>query len=79
MLIVVELFPRARLCACMPPIRLVLFDALYTLVRPRKPIAAQYAQVLSSHLGLVRRADVEKSFPTGQLNCSQSVESPLVH
>ncbi|KAG8887228.1 hypothetical protein FRB98_000325 [Tulasnella sp. 332] len=48
---------------CMPPIRLVLFDALFTLIRPRKPIAAQYAHVFSSHLGVVTRAAVEKSFP----------------
>ncbi|KAG9000506.1 hypothetical protein FRB94_005394 [Tulasnella sp. JGI-2019a] len=47
----------------MPPVRVVLFDALFTLVRPRKSVAAQYAQVFEPHLGVISEAAVEKSFP----------------
>lgn len=51
----------------MSPVRLVLFDALYTLLHPRKPIPEVYAHVFSRHLGRSRisAAAVEKSFPNG--------------
>jgi len=47
----------------MPPVRLVLFDVLYTLIKPWRPIAAEYAAVFSSYLGPIPETAVARSFP----------------
>ncbi|KAG6849991.1 hypothetical protein H0H93_002781 [Arthromyces matolae] len=49
------------LCQCQP-IRLVTFDALYTLVVPRIPVHLQYAQVFEPYLGVLDPLDLKKSF-----------------
>jgi phosphoglycolate phosphatase-like HAD superfamily hydrolase len=56
---------------CSMTIRLVTFDALYTLVKPRRPVHVQYAEVFEQH-GL-RRVDpdeVKRSFKQGEVMVS---------
>jgi len=43
-------------------IKLVLFDALYTIVKPRAPIHVQYAQVFKPYLGTVDPMRVKTAF-----------------
>ncbi|KAF8580448.1 HAD hydrolase subfamily IA REG-2-like protein [Ramaria rubella] len=45
-------------------IRLVLFDALHTLITPRLPIHVQYAQVFEPHLGRLEPSRVQSAFKT---------------
>lgn len=47
------------------PIRLVTFDALYTLVVPRLPIHVQYSQVFAPYLGDLDPDDIRRSFRVG--------------
>jgi hypothetical protein len=47
------------------PIRLVTFDALFTLVRPRQPIYVQYAQVFEPHLGVLEPSAIKREFKSG--------------
>ncbi|KAF9465007.1 HAD-like domain-containing protein [Collybia nuda] len=44
------------------PIRLVTFDALYTLIVPRLPVHVQYSQVFAPHLGVLDPGDIRRSF-----------------
>jgi len=46
------------------PIRLVLFDALHTLVTPRLPIYVQYAQTFEPFLGRLEPDALKTSFKT---------------
>lgn len=46
-------------------IRLVTFDALYTLVKPRRPIHVQYAEVFEQYVGRVDAYKMKKSFKQG--------------
>jgi len=46
-----------------PPIRYVFFDALYTIIAPRRPIAAQYNKIFASYLDPIPESAVEDSFP----------------
>ncbi|KAI0305560.1 HAD hydrolase subfamily IA REG-2-like protein [Multifurca ochricompacta] len=56
-------------------IRLVTFDALHTLIAPRKPIHVQYSEVFSSYLGALPPDAVSRSF---KLALKQlQVEKPL--
>ncbi|KAF9648579.1 HAD hydrolase subfamily IA REG-2-like protein, partial [Thelephora ganbajun] len=43
-------------------IKLVLFDALHTLVKPRAPIFLQYANVFEPHLGKLNPDAIKSSF-----------------
>jgi hypothetical protein len=46
-------------------IRLVTFDALFTLIEPRAPIYVQYSRVFEPHLGLLEPDAIKASFKTG--------------
>ena len=46
-------------------IRLVTFDALHTLITPRKPIHVQYAEVFSPYLGALPPDAIARSFKLG--------------
>jgi len=46
-------------------IRLVTFDALHTLITPRKPIHVQYAEVFSPYLGTLPPDAIARSFKLG--------------
>jgi hypothetical protein len=46
-------------------IRLVTFDALYTLLTPRLPIHVQYAQTFAPFLGELEPESIRRSFKTG--------------
>jgi hypothetical protein len=48
-------------------IRLVTFDALHTLITPRKPIHVQYAEVFSPYLGTLPPDAIARSFKLGVL------------
>src|SRR5437899_12520419 len=48
-------------------IRLVTFDALHTLITPRKPIHVQYSEVFSSYLGTLPPDAIARSFKLGVL------------
>lgn len=54
------------LCHPLMTIRLVLFDALHTLVKPRAPIFLQYANVFEPHLGRLSPEAIKSSFKTGK-------------
>jgi len=46
-----------------PAIRYVFFDALYTIIKPRRPIATQYNRIFASYLEKpIRGSAVEHSF-----------------
>jgi len=59
------------LCHPLMTIRLVLFDALHTLVKPRAPIFLQYANVFEPHLGKLSPEAIKSSFKTGKLQISR--------
>jgi hypothetical protein len=46
-------------------IRFVTFDALHTLITPRKPIHLQYAEVFSPYLGTLPPDAIARSFKLG--------------
>ena len=46
-------------------IRLVTFDALHTLITPRKPIHVQYAEVFGPYLGTLPPDAIARSFKLG--------------
>lgn len=46
-------------------VKLILFDALYTIVKPRAPIHIQYAQVFEPYLGTVDPMRVKAAFKVG--------------
>jgi hypothetical protein len=46
-------------------IRFVTFDALHTLITPRKPIHIQYAEVFSPYLGTLPPDAIARSFKLG--------------
>jgi len=48
-------------------IRLVTFDALHTLITPRKPIRVQYSEVFSPYLGTIPPDAIARSFKLGVL------------
>jgi hypothetical protein len=48
-------------------IRFVTFDALYTLITPRKPIYVQYSEVFSPYLGTLPPDAISRSFKLGVL------------
>jgi hypothetical protein len=47
-------------------IRLVTFDALYTLLTPRKPVYVQYSEILAPFLGALEPDSIQKSFKIGK-------------
>ena len=53
------------------PIRLVTFDALYTIIVPRLPIHVQYSQVFEPYLGAIPPGRIRKSFKTGKGETSE--------
>lgn len=52
------------------PIRLVTFDALLTLVRPRQPVYVQYAQIFEPYLGALAPDAIKRSFKSGMSHSS---------
>ncbi|KAF8622735.1 hypothetical protein AX15_006825 [Amanita polypyramis BW_CC] len=48
----------------MPRIRLVTFDALYTIITPRQPIHVQYSAAFEPYLGTLEPETIKKSFKT---------------
>lgn len=48
-------------------VRLVLFDALHTLVKPRAPVFVQYADVFEPHLGILSPEAIKSSFKIGEI------------
>lgn len=50
-------------------IRLVSFDALYTLLTPRLPVYVQYAQTFEPYLGALQPAYIKVSFKKGETVC----------
>lgn len=46
-------------------IRFVTFDALHTLIKPRKPIHVQYAEVFSPYFGALPPDAIARSFKLG--------------
>lgn len=55
-------------------VKLVLFDALYTIVKPRAPIHVQYTQVFEPYLGKVDPMRVKDAFNIGK--CISHVRAP---
>ena len=53
-------------------IRLVTFDALFTLVKPRKPIHEQYSDAFEPFLGRLDAARIKRSFKQGTVSLWQS-------
>jgi len=53
-------------------VTLVLFDALYTIVKPRAPVFIQYATVFEPHLGKLNPDAIKYSFKTGENQSSSS-------
>jgi hypothetical protein len=51
-------------------IRLVLFDALHTLVQPRAPVFLQYANVFEPHLGKLSPDVIKSSFKSGKIGAN---------
>lgn len=51
-------------------IRLVTFDALHTLITPRKPIHVQYSEVFSPYLGMLPPDAIARSLKLGMLIAS---------
>jgi hypothetical protein len=49
-------------------IRLVTFDALHTLITPRKPIHVQYAEEFRPYLGRLPPKAIARSFKPGVLS-----------
>jgi hypothetical protein len=49
-------------------IRFVTFDALYTLITPRKPIYVQYSEAFSPYLGPLPPDVIARSFKLGVLS-----------
>ncbi|KAG6918718.1 hypothetical protein DXG01_012203 [Tephrocybe rancida] len=47
------------------PIRLVTFDALYTIITPRLPIHVQYSQAFEPYLGVLDPSSLKQSFRVG--------------
>ncbi|KAF9227240.1 HAD-superfamily hydrolase [Gyrodon lividus] len=45
-------------------IKLVTFDALHTLITPRRPIYTQYSEVFAPFLGVLNPAALQRSFKT---------------
>ncbi|EED78012.1 predicted protein [Postia placenta Mad-698-R] len=45
-------------------IRLVIFDALHTLLKPRRPIYVQYSQTFEPYLGVLEPEALKNSFKT---------------
>lgn len=56
-------------------IKLVLFDALHTIITPRLPIHVQYAHVFQPYLGVLDPTRVQIAFKTGVYRGSQINES----
>jgi hypothetical protein len=56
-----------RLSSIAPVVKLVSFDALHTLVKPRLPISAQYADTFAPFLGELSPVLIKRSFKTGIL------------
>lgn len=52
----------------MVPIRLITFDALYTIIYPRRPIHVQYAEVFEPYLGPLNPRSIQQSFKTGKVS-----------
>jgi hypothetical protein len=48
-------------------IRFVTFDALHTLITPRKPIHVQYSEVFSPYLGALPPDAIARSLKLGVL------------
>lgn len=48
-------------------IRFVTFDALHTLITPRKPIHVQYSEVFRPYLGTLPPDAISRSFKLGVL------------
>jgi len=57
------------------PIRLVTFDALYTIITPRLPVHIQYSQTFAPYLGVLDPHSLQRSFRLafGSLESEQPV------
>lgn len=53
-------------------IRLVTFDALHTIVTPRRPIHVQYSEVFAPFLGILDPISIKHSFKTGTLKLAST-------
>jgi hypothetical protein len=49
-----------------PRIRLVTFDALYTIITPRLPVHVQYSQIFEPYVGVLDPEALRKSFRVGE-------------
>lgn len=49
-----------------PPIRLVTFDALYTIITPRLPVHVQYSQTFAPYIGVLDPEALRRSFRVGK-------------
>jgi hypothetical protein len=47
-------------------IRFVSFDALHTIITPRRPIHVQYSEVLAPFLGNLDPNSIKRSFKVGE-------------
>ena len=57
-----------RIPRCIGPmtrVKLIPFDALYTLIKPRLPVYAQYSEAFTPFLGALDPAIVKRAFKTG--------------
>jgi len=50
----------------MSPIRLVTFDALYTIIAPRLPVHIQYSQTFAPYIGILNPDSLRQSFRVGK-------------
>jgi hypothetical protein len=51
---------------CIPSIRLVTFDALYTIIVPRLPVHVQYSQTFAPFIGVLDPDSLRRSFRVGK-------------
>lgn len=64
-------------------IRLVTFDALHTIITPRRPIHVQYSEVFTPFLGILDSNAIKRSFKVGKyittfrMSCSFSLEEVM--
>lgn len=60
----------------MMAIRLVIFDALHTLLKPRRPIYVQYSQTFEPYLGVLEPEALKNSFKTGAFVYNLAIWTP---
>jgi len=61
----------------LPPLRLVTFDALYTIIAPRLPIHVQYSEAFAPHIGVLDPESIRQSFRTGKIDYVSEIQQFL--